>query len=130
MVHGFVGLSHGATTGGERRGGSHEGLERPADTGCLRTFPCKRQRFSIITRYVTLLRCGRDRASGANLQEPNLSAWVIIHWFEIGTLVLLCLNLWFVSSVLKALRETNRWLVFLSRVEWDRTNVPERPNEH
>jgi len=32
--------------------------------------------------------------------------WVIIHWFELGTLALLCLNLWFVSSVLNALRET------------------------
>ena len=70
------------------------------------------------------------RRQAANLQETDLSAWVIIHWFELGTLVLLCLNLWFVSSVLKALRETNRWLVFLSRVEWDRTRVPEAPNEH
>jgi hypothetical protein len=42
--------------------------------------------------------------------------WVIIHWFELGTLVLLCLNLWFVFSVLNTLRETNRWLAFLSRV--------------
>jgi len=24
--------------------------------------------------------------------------WVIIHWFELGTLALLSLNLWFVSS--------------------------------
>lgn len=45
--------------------------------------------------------------------------WVIIHWFELGTLVLLCLNLWFVSSVLNALRETNRWLAFLTRIRWD-----------
>ena len=45
--------------------------------------------------------------------------WVIIHWFELGTLVLLCLNLWFVSLVLNALRETNRWLAFLTRVRWD-----------
>ena len=42
--------------------------------------------------------------------------WVIIHWFELGTLALICLNLWFVSSVLNALRETNRWLAFLTRV--------------
>jgi hypothetical protein len=47
--------------------------------------------------------------------------WVIIHWFELGTLALLCLNLWFVSSVLNALRETNRWLAFLTRVRWDET---------
>lgn len=42
--------------------------------------------------------------------------WVIIHWFELGTLELLCLNLWFVSSVLSALRETNRWLTI--RANW------------
>jgi hypothetical protein len=48
-----------------------------------------------------------------------MSAWVILHWFELGTLVLLCLNLWFVSAVLNALRETNRWIAFLSRVQWE-----------
>jgi hypothetical protein len=55
--------------------------------------------------------------------------WAIVHWFELGTLVLLCLNLWFVFSVLNALRETNRWLAFLSRVRWDETHEPESPNE-
>jgi hypothetical protein len=45
--------------------------------------------------------------------------WAIFHWFELGTLALLCLNLRFVSSVLKALRETNRWLAFLTRVQCD-----------
>ena len=49
------------------------------------------------------------------------TAWVILHWFELGTLVLLCLNLWFVSSVLNALRETNRWISFLSRIQWEQT---------
>jgi len=48
-----------------------------------------------------------------------MSAWVILHWFELGTLVLLRLNLWFVSTVLNALRETNRWIAFLSRVQWE-----------
>ena len=48
-----------------------------------------------------------------------MSAWVVLHWFELGTLALLCLNLWFVSSVLGALRETNRWIAFLSRVQWE-----------
>ena len=48
-----------------------------------------------------------------------MSNWVILHWFELGTLVLLCLNLWFVSTVLNALRETNRWIAFLSRVQWE-----------
>ena len=54
--------------------------------------------------------------------------WVIIHWFELGTLTLLCLNLWFVSSVLHALRATNRWLAFLTRIQWDETDTPEGPN--
>jgi len=48
-----------------------------------------------------------------------MSTWVILHWFELGTLVLLCLNLWFVSTVLNALRETNRWIAFLSHVQWE-----------
>jgi hypothetical protein len=46
----------------------------------------------------------------------------MIHWFELGTLILLCLNLWFVSAVLNALRETNRWIGFLSRVQWEQTH--------
>jgi hypothetical protein len=45
--------------------------------------------------------------------------WIIIHWFELSTLALLLLNLWFVSAVLNALRETNRWLSFLSSIQWD-----------
>jgi hypothetical protein len=53
--------------------------------------------------------------------------WVIIHWFELGTLLLLCLNLWFVSLVLNALRETNRWLAFLTRVRWDEQQGPMPP---
>jgi len=51
----------------------------------------------------------------------SMSTWAILHWFELGTLVLLCLNLWFVSGVLSALRETNRWIAFLSRVQWEQT---------
>jgi hypothetical protein len=54
-----------------------------------------------------------------------MQAWVILHWFELGTLVLLCLNLWFVSVVLNTLRETNRWIGFLSRIQWDQTHGPE-----
>jgi hypothetical protein len=50
--------------------------------------------------------------------------WVVLHWFELITLALLILNLWFVSSVLSVLRETNRWLTLLSRVEWDRMQGP------
>lgn len=51
--------------------------------------------------------------------------WIIFHWFELSTLALLCLNLWFVSAVLGALRETNRWLSFLSTLQWDRPTPPE-----
>jgi hypothetical protein len=53
--------------------------------------------------------------------------WIIIHWFELSTLTLLGLNLWFVSAVLNALRETNRWLSFLSGIQWDQLDSsPER----
>ena len=54
-----------------------------------------------------------------------MSSWVTMHWFELGTLVLLCLNLWFVFVVLNALRETNRWIAFLSRIQWEQTREPE-----
>jgi len=56
-------------------------------------------------------------------------SWVIIHWFELGTLVLLCLNLRFIFSVLNTLRETNRWLALLSRIRWDQAHEPESPTE-
>ena len=55
--------------------------------------------------------------------------WAIIHWFELSTLALLCLNLWFVSSVLNALRETNHWLAVLMRIRWDEIHGPENPSE-
>jgi hypothetical protein len=50
--------------------------------------------------------------------------WVIIHWFELTALVLLCLNLWFVSTVLATLRETNRWLGFMTRIQWEQGHGP------
>ena len=40
--------------------------------------------------------------------------WIIIHWFELSTLGLLCLNLWFIATVLKVLRSVNHWLTFLA----------------
>jgi len=55
--------------------------------------------------------------------------WIVIHWFELSTLALLCLNLWFVTSVLNALRETNRWLSFLSSIQWDQTHGINGPNQ-
>jgi hypothetical protein len=59
--------------------------------------------------------------------EAELS-WIIIHWFELSTLMLLFLNLWFVSAALATLRETNRWLAFLSSVQWEQTINPRTPN--
>jgi hypothetical protein len=32
---------------------------------------------------------------------------------------------WFVFLVLNALRETNRWIAFLSRIQWEQTREPE-----
>ena len=55
--------------------------------------------------------------------------WIVIHWFELTTLALLCLNLWFVSAVLNALRETNRWLSFLSGIQSESTRTPELPRD-
>lgn len=55
--------------------------------------------------------------------------WIVTHWFELTTLVLLCLNLWFVSAVLNALRETNRWLSFLSGLQWEPTRTPDLPGD-
>jgi hypothetical protein len=54
-------------------------------------------------------------------------SWIRIHWFELSTLILLALNLWFVSAVLNALRKTNRWLSFLSSLEWGRTPPSDPP---
>src|SRR6202040_1024512 len=73
--------------------------------------------------------CARQNARYVgNIKRHDLG-WAIIHWFELGTLALLCLNLWFVSSVLNALRETNHWLAFLTRVRWDEIHGPENPSE-
>jgi len=55
--------------------------------------------------------------------------WIIIHWFELSTILLLCLNLWFVTAVLNALRDTNRWLSFLSGIQWDQRNAPDLSKE-
>ena len=44
-----------------------------------------------------------------------MDRWIILHWFELSCLLLLCLNLWFIFTALNVLRETNRWLAILSR---------------
>ncbi len=54
--------------------------------------------------------------------------WIRTHWFELSTVILLTLNLWFVTSVLNALRETNRWLSFLSSLGWSRSPPSDPPS--
>jgi hypothetical protein len=61
-------------------------------------------------------------------RSPKLD-WILIHWFELSTLILLFLNLWFISAVLSTLRETNRWLSFLSNIEWEQTRNPRAPDD-
>jgi hypothetical protein len=50
--------------------------------------------------------------------DNTMVHWVGIHWFELSALVLLIANLWLVSKILETMRETSRWLDFLS-VRWD-----------
>jgi hypothetical protein len=73
--------------------------------------------------------CAGQTVFNARRIRRRSVGWVIFHWFELGTLALLCLNLWFVSSVLNVLKETNRWLAFLTRVRWDEIHGPEGPIE-
>ena len=54
--------------------------------------------------------------------------WIIIHWFELSTLALLILNLWFITSVLEVMRQTNRWLNFLS-LRWDQISELDRTRD-
>ena len=59
----------------------------------------------------------------------TVSRWIVIHWFELSTLFLLCLNLWFLISVLNTLHETNRWFSILaSYLDNQRTNKSEKPD--
>lgn len=53
-----------------------------------------------------------------------MDRWVIIHWFELSTLLLLSLNLWFVGTVLNVLRQTNHWLSFLASIRSDQLRDP------
>ena len=43
-----------------------------------------------------------------------MDRWIVIHWFELITVVLLCLNLWFVFEVLKVLRAVKDCLMLLA----------------
>jgi hypothetical protein len=43
-----------------------------------------------------------------------MGRWIIIHWFELAVLVLLCLNLWFVGKVLTVLRAVQDGLRLLA----------------
>jgi hypothetical protein len=44
-----------------------------------------------------------------------LDYWVRIHWFELLSLVLLCLNLWFVFQMLKVMSAVKDALLFFAR---------------
>ena len=58
-----------------------------------------------------------------------MTRWIVIHWFELSTLILLCLNLWFLASVLNTLHETNRWFSILaSYLDNKQTTEPEKPD--
>ena len=60
----------------------------------------------------------RYRATG---DWREVEHWIIIHWFELATLALLCLNLWFIVTVLSVLRSVNYWLMFFAR--WARNDT-------
>ena len=54
--------------------------------------------------------------------------WIVIHWFELSTLTLLILNLWIINSVLRIMRQTNRWLNFLS-LRWDQISLSDQTHD-
>jgi hypothetical protein len=56
-----------------------------------------------------------------------LDRWIVIHWFELTALGLLCLNLWFVFEVLKVLRAVKDWLMMLA--DWLDKTRGERKQE-
>jgi len=56
----------------------------------------------------------------------SIQHWIVLHWFELSTLALLIFNLWFVYTVLAVLRQTNRWLNFLS-LRWDQLAATDNP---
>jgi len=54
--------------------------------------------------------------------------WVRLHWFELSTLVLLGLNLWFVIKVLSVLRAVQDSLILLARwLDIARIDVDRQP---
>lgn len=56
-----------------------------------------------------------------------MDRWVVIHWFELTALALLCANLWFVFEVLKVLRAVKDGLILVA--EWfDSTRSEKKEN--
>jgi hypothetical protein len=53
-------------------------------------------------------------AEKTTVSDMTVYRWIIIHWFELSVLVLLCVNLWHLVSVTSALRETNQWFSVLT----------------
>ena len=54
--------------------------------------------------------------------------WIVLHWFELSTLALLILNFWFINSVFQVMRQTNRWLNFLS-LRWDQISLSDQQQD-
>ena len=57
----------------------------------------------------------RTGVSAAAPRGQTLIHWIIIHWFELSALALLCLNAWFVLQVLRVLRAVRGALILLGR---------------
>jgi len=54
--------------------------------------------------------------------------WIRLHWFELSALVLLALNLWFVTKVLNVLRAVQDSLILLARwLDIARTDIDRQP---
>ena len=58
----------------------------------------------------------------------DVTAWIRLHWFELATLALLSLNLWFAFEVLSVLRAANHAMVHLAN-SLNRTRDERLPDE-
>src|SRR5205814_8650135 len=63
------------------------------------------------------------------LRRPGrvLSNWIRIHWLELSALVLLALNLWFVTKVLSVLRAVQDGLLLARWLDIARSDVNRQP---
>ena len=71
------------------------------------------------------IRVGSERRSRV---RQAMYYWIRIHWFELSVLVLLALNLWFVTKVLNVLRAVQDSLILLARwLDIARTDIDRQP---